>query len=92
MKKYILYSPAKGDCGERALYRRRGMPERRYRREFPDPGSKTMYLAKFRSMQEAMEEREALHSHCGEWWQIRIWLDGRLGPLVTVMKGGEKAK
>lgn len=92
MKKYILFSPATEDREARALYRLRGMPNRRYRRPFLEPGNKALYLAKFQSMREAVEERENLHRYCGEWWEIRIWLDGRLGPKVTVFKGEAKAK
>ena len=50
----------------RALYRLRGLPDRRYRSDFPVPKDKDMYLAKFRSVKEAIREREALADYCGE--------------------------
>ena len=63
----------------RALYRIRGLPDRRYRSSYPEPKDESMYLAKFHSLTEAKREREALERYCGERFEIRTYIDGKLG-------------
>lgn len=63
----------------RALYRIRGLPDRRYRNSFPEPKDEGMYLARFYSLAKAKREREALERYCGERFEIRTYIDGKLG-------------
>lgn len=69
----------------RALYRLRGLPDRRYRSSYPVPADKDMYLAKFRSVKEAIRERETLADYCGEEFEIREWLGDVLGAKIEVV-------
>lgn len=68
----------------RALYRIRGMPDRRYRSSYPVPTDKDMYLAKFRSVKKAIRERDTLARYCGEEFEIHEWSDGVLGAKIKV--------
>lgn len=69
----------------RAVYRLRGLPDRRYRSSYPVPSHKDMRLAKFRSVKEAIREREALADYCGEEFEIHEWSDGVIGAKIEVV-------
>jgi len=62
----------------RALYRLKGLPDRRYRSGYPNPFDKQMFIAKFRTLDVAKQEQENLREYCGETFEIRGWAKGAM--------------
>ena len=65
--------------GERALYGIKDVPDRIYRNSFPKPGHESLELLEFRTFAEAKAAQLGLQASCGELFQIRVWMDGKLG-------------
>ncbi len=67
--------------GERAVYRLKGFPGRFYRRNYPCPFDNCFFLAKFRSLMEAVELRD----HIGDsYFDVYEWANGQLGKKVEI--------
>lgn len=67
--------------GERAVYRLKGVPSRFYRRDYPSPGDNGFFLAKFRSLMEAVELRDHIDD---PYFNVYEWVDGQLGEKVEI--------
>lgn len=67
---------------ERAVYRLKKVPGRFYRRDYPDPGDKAFFLAKFPSLLEAVELRDRMGDNPP--FDIHEWVNGKLGAKVDI--------
>lgn len=67
----------------RALYRMKSLPERRYRRDYPEI-DREMVLLKCKSIKEAKLERDQLKEYCGEEFEIREYENGIIGHTIEV--------
>ena len=66
--------------GERAVYRLKKVPGRFYRRDYPNPGDNCFFLAKVRTLLEAVELRDRINDR----FEVYEWVNGQLGGKVDV--------
>ena len=66
---------------DRALYRHRLFPDRRYRQSFPSLDD-NVQLLEIDSIDQALEEQAALENYCREKFEIWRWVNGRLAEKV----------
>ena len=67
---------------DRALYRHRLFPDRRYRQSFPSLDD-DVQLLEIDSIDQALEEQAALENYCSEKFEIWRWENGKLLEKVT---------
>lgn len=74
---YVLYSQTLNT----GVYRKKKTPDRLFVRDYPNPGDGNCFLAKFRSLFEAVEARDLVGDFS---FDVYEWKNNQLGEKVDV--------